>query len=251
MFCSRCGALVTEGAKFCNKCGAPIRGACQVAVGGAQPEGDGEKPKKGVSRRVIGIGVVIVAVLIVAVVVLNTCGSSGGARSAEALGERLEKSVVNIYDSGMTDESIENYVNVIFDNVPEGMEEALYELSEDELGESIENRDELTEYMIDDLGLGTLFDLLKDYLDSLDYTIEIVEGDELDSDELRDIEDDLADYYDLQYEVDDGVELEVVCAITATEDIDDLGLDAGESYEDTVIALDAIEIDGRWYLWLG
>ena len=250
MFCSKCGAQAAEGARFCNQCGAPIGGAGLTAGVGIAGGDGGGRPKKGIPPRVVGIVVVIVAVLIVVVVALNAFGSSGGAKSAEALGEKLAKSVTNVYDSGITDESIEEYVETFFDAIPEGTEEALYEEIEDEMGVSIEDRDELVEFMTDYLGDSfDEFEVYLDYLDCLEYTVEFVEGDELDSDELRDIEGDLVDYFDLDYEVDDGVELEIVCSVTITSDIDELGVEAGDSNEGTILFADAIEIDGRWYLW--
>ena len=298
MFCSKCGAQVAEGARFCNQCGTPVGGASQAADAGTDAPsqgagGDGgKKTKKGISPRVIGIAIVVVVVLIVAGVALafgtgwlpsdgedaaeeqvaaeeseyqeeqvstgEDESASEAFTSVEALGDKIEADAQEAWNSELTTVAVKDFVNEVYDCLPGNLDEAaVCAAVEDEWGYlAPQDKEELVECMADEL-LDELW-YYKGHWSNVDVVVGVYEGDSLEADVLQDIELELAGY-GTEYEVDDGIELEIVVTLTALEeyilwaaddgDSDSSPLEVGESTTDVIAYLDAIEIDGIWYLW--
>ena len=227
-----------------------------VAGVGVQPNAAGAaaQPKKSVMPKVIGIAVAAVAVLAVAAVVMavyNLTSWPDGAESAEELEVKFEEDLSEIFNSGLSEEAFEEYASLCCDYSPKGVVDVTVKSSEEVYGVELEDQDALLKYMTAEFKNSFVLveDLLVEYLGAVEVEAEACETGELDSGDLEEIEDDLA-LCGTHCDVTEGVWFEVDVTVTAVEDSDEWGLEAGQTEElSTSGPFAAIKIKDQWYLW--
>jgi len=76
-FCNSCGAQLTEGTKFCSKCGAPIAGASGSSASSTAPTSPGSTPGSAPSSALKTILIIVGAIVLIGVVGIATLAFIG------------------------------------------------------------------------------------------------------------------------------------------------------------------------------
>ena len=210
MFCKNCGAQIAEGAKFCPKCGASVG---NVNAGNNGETGQVETGKKPPYLAIGLIAVIAVVVIILAVVLGKT-----------VFGKGYEKPIKNLI-KGVEEQDGEMILSAFSDETIEALE--------DEMGVDRKDLEDMMEeefeYMFSD----------EEYEDEdLEFKYKIEDNEKLDKDDIKDIKDELKDYYNIREDIKAARELDV----TLTVYVD------GEEEDDSEETLTVIKVDGKWYL---
>lgn len=252
MYCPLCGHENPDGARFCAGCGKELPGTSRSASGpgNAQPAsftttapvandaavGSHQKAK----IPVVAVAVAVVAV--VAVVVVLLLGNRGGASSVDDLADDIAAATQQVFDDGMTTSAVLSYGEALVDLMPDEVVDALL----DEGG--FDDMDELAEYIAENYA--GVDESVMDAFGGMELEIQMYEGDHLDSDYIESVNEQFQDELGLGLEVEDAYSIEGDVTITLTEDVG-TG-EAGDSYTQSggSVGVTAIEIGGRWYLWI-
>ena len=225
MFCTKCGTQNEEGAQFCVRCGEPL---AQRRVAGTDRRNSGAAgnefypnggyapafPQRNRSKTIIAV--IVIAVVIILAVFLLTGRSSD--------------SVVEKY----VEASFELDIETIWSLLPPEMREAMVEEAEDEM--NLYGEEEVISYMEDELR--DEMEYLMDQLGgNLDYTWEIIDEEEYDRSDLRELNQSLREMGLEDFTADDAKDVEVEIFVTS-------GGESG-SYSAT---LTLIQQGRKWYL---
>lgn len=206
MFCGKCGTNIPNGAVVCPTCGNPT---------GAQ------KKKPVVGKKLIAALIALAAVIALVIVLLNSCG----ANSPEGV-------VLDYWDAIVSGDGEKIYKA---SNI-----EALFELVVDE-GEWDEDdledvRDEMIDYF--DEYCDDLHDAYEEaYGDDWTLDVEIKKLTELKSSDLRDFEETIEYYFDIEVEIEEGYRIKYTGYFDGEDDSDKY---KGESV--------VVKINGEWVI---
>lgn len=211
MFCGKCGSNVPEGAAICPVCGTP--------TGAAPIQGGPGKKAPNINFGIIGAVVGVIAVIVLVIVLLTSCGGP-------------ESVVEDYYDAlfNGTGEDVYDASNV----------EAFFDLLVDAREWDDDDLEDVKENIID--GFNDYCDDRNDYCedeygDDWSLDIEITKTKELKNGDLRDYEDIIENYYDIEVEIEEGYTVKYKVTFEG-EDGDDK--DRGE--------LDVLKINGKWVI---
>ncbi len=259
MFCPMCGHENPDGARFCAGCGKELPASSSRLASGsgyARPAGNAQPaPSSAAAPTANGtaggaqqkakipvVAVVVAAVAVVGIVAALLLGNSGGASSVDDLADDLAAATQQVFDDGMTTSAVLSYGEALVDLMPDEVVDALL----DEGG--FEDMDELAEYIAENYAGAD--ESVMDAFDGMELEILMYEGDRLDSDYIDSVNEEFQDDLGLDLEAEDAYSIEGEVTITLTEDVG-TG-EAGDSYTQSMgsTGFAAIEIDGRWYLWV-
>lgn len=207
MFCGKCGTNIPNGAVVCPTCGNPT---------GVQ------KKKPVVGKKLIVAVIALAAVIALVIVLLNSCG-----------GSNTPEGVVEDYWDALVSGDGEKVYEV--SNI-----EALFDIVVDE-GEW--DKDDLEDVRDE------LIDYYDDYCDELHDTYEYAYGDdwtldikikkttELKNSDLRDYEETIEYYFDVEVEIDEGYSIKYTGCFDGEDDSDKYN---GESV--------VLKINGKWVI---
>lgn len=217
MFCKNCGAQINEGSKFCPKCGTPAGNAGGAAPGGTQGGyggGGSVRTAKKPPYLAIGVVAVVAVVVIVAAVLIGKA----------IFGKGYEKPLKTLI-KGVEEQDGEMILSAFSEKTIDAMEEQSG-MKKSELEDMME---EEFEYMFTDEDIDG---------DDIEIKYEVEKVKKLDKDDIKDIEDELKDYYDIKEDISAARELDVVL----TTYID------GDEEDEEDVELIVIKVDGKWYL---
>ncbi len=207
-FCGKCGAKNNDGARYCVKCGAPLKNVSEITKGQTSSEIQ-------VTDRNKKIGMLAVALAAVAVVIF----------AVFLFGGRSYKSTIKQY----VENQFDGNAKALFKLIPDDMVD--YMLEED--GYDEDDLDDLIEEIEEDLN--DQIESLDNYLgDKWKISYEILAVEDMKGDDLDDIKD---DYEDANIKVSAAKIVEIEILITADET---------ESSDTLDIAL--IKSGRSWYL---
>ena len=238
MFCPNCGTQLPDGSKFCGKCGAQLGSApapqtppqTPPSYGGA-PVTPGVPPQKSKGKTGLIVALVAaVAVVALAIWGIVSCVGGGGHGSAQAVADGVNSAVNTVIDGDFSADAIQKGMNGLIDLMPQ-------EAVDHELAEQGMTRDDLRDEMSSALGDP---DELSSVASLADIEFSATVGAPLDSDELADVNEGLADS-GMSANVTEGNHISYSMEISA------LGQSDSQDMEES--GLYAINIDGSWYLW--
>ena len=260
MFCSNCGTQLPDGSRFCWKCGAQLGSApvqpqvpqTPPSYGGA-PVTPAVPPQKPKSKTGLIVAIVVVAVVVVVGLAVwgivslvgtqnssqtVTEGSLGSAQmvpdgphsSAQKVADGVDSAMDTIIDGDFSADATQRGMDDLVDLMPQ-------EAVDHELAEQGMTRDDLRDEMSSALGDP---DELSSVASLADIEFSATVGAPLDSDELADVNEELAEA-GMSANVTDGNHISYSMEISA------LGQSDSQDMEES--GLYAINIDGSWYLW--
>ncbi len=210
MFCGKCGSNVPEGAAVCPVCGTPT---------GAAPVQGGPGKKPNINWGIIGAAVGVIAVIVLVIVLLTSCGGP-------------ESVVEDYYDAlfNGTGEDVYDASNI----------EALFDLLVEEGEWDKDDLEDVRENIIDkydDYCDDNRDDCEDEYGDDWTLDIEITKTKELKNSDLKDYEDTIENYYDIEVDIEEGFTVKFKYTLEG-EDGDDKGR----------AEVDVLKINGKWVL---
>lgn len=215
MFCGKCGSNIPEGAAVCPACGNPT-GVAPVQGGSPKKGFDLGSVNKGLIAAIIGV-VVIIALVIV---LLSSCGGSPEKTVENYIDASFNGTGEDVYDAS----NIEAFFDLL---VKEG------EWDKDDLEDVRENIIDSFDERNDD----NRDDFEDEYGEDWSIDVEITKTKELKNSDLKDYEEILEEYYDIEVDIEEGYTVKVKITIEG-EDGDDK-----ERGEFTVL-----KINGKWVL---
>ena len=215
MFCKNCGAQLNEGARFCPKCGTPaVNGNAGGNSGGYQGGASPVQSQKKPPYLAIGLIAIVVVVVIVLAVVLGKT----------VFGKGYEKPIKTLI-KGVEEQDGEMILSAFSENTIEAME--------DQSG-------------IDRIEQEDMMDLKFEYRfsgevwvdEDVEFKYEVEDSKKLDKDDIKDIEDELKDYWDVREDISAARELDVTMTIYVD----------GDEEDDNDATIEVIKVDGKWYI---
>lgn len=269
MYCGVCGCENTDTAKFCKRCGEPLRPRAEavrtmpydygprpvdtrtvvaypdvtqpydpsvVRPGGRQPLGLAIKVAIGAT--VLALGVVI------ALFVIRLTGSASNHGSAEEVASAVTNAMNSMFSSDLSDASAIHALDEILNLLPPGAKELAYQQA------GITDSSELQSLLGSSGGLlgGVDTSQIAPYLSMVRISCTATVGEELSPGEIDAINKGLQDS-GLGISASAGNRLELSMEVTALEDLPGMSKGQTETAANQGGGMAVINVDGAWYLW--